>query len=127
MAIQKVQEFKELTIYYSSNGPSILQMYTDIPAGTIDIAEGTLAIRLPAGAPSSAGYTIPSSNNVRSTFTFPLDNIEGTEFYFKFTPGATTQLRLYAGSVKMRMIGIHLDGSLTVPEFWATTPVALGV
>ena len=119
MAIQKVQEFKEITICYQSNGASILQMYTDMPGGA-------LAIRLPVASPSSSGYAIPTSSGARVVLTIPLDGVEGSEFYFKFTPGVATQLRLFSASVKMRMLGIYLDGSLTVPEYWSTTPIALG-
>lgn len=111
MAIQKVQEFKELTVQYQSNGPSTIQLFTDMPGGA-------LASRITA--------TMPSTANERRTFTLPLDNLEGTEFYFKFTPGVATQLRLFSGKLELRMIGIYLDGSLVVPEFWTTTVVALG-
>ena len=117
MAIQKVSEFKEVTFQYQSNGLSTIQMYTDMPGGS-------LAIRLPQSAPNNVGITIPSSNNLRVPYTVPLDGIEGGEFYFKFTPSATTQLRLFSSSVKMRMIGVYLDGS--IGEFWSTTPMALG-
>lgn len=119
MAISKVLEFKELTFQYQSNGASKVQLETDMPGGA-------LAIRLPQASPSSAGYAIPTSSSARVTMTIPLDLIEGTEYRFTFTPGVATQLRIFSAVVKTRMIGIYLDGSLTVPEFWSTTPIALG-
>lgn len=109
MAIQKVQEFKELTFQYQSNGDFTVEMFTDFPGGA-------LAQR--------KTITYGTSANLRATKTLPLDNIEGTEFYFKFTPGPNTQLRLFTGSLKLRMIGIYLDGS--IQEYWTTTPIALG-
>lgn len=119
VAIQKCQEFKELTIQYQSNGASKVQLETDMPAGA-------LAIRLPVASPSSAGIAIPTSSSARVTMTIPLDGVEGTEFRFTFTPGVATQLRLFSAVVRVRMIGLYLDGSLTVPEVWSTTPIALG-
>lgn len=111
VAIQTVQEFKELTFQYQSNGAFTVQLFTNMPGGA-------LASRITAN--------IGTSNNERKPYTLPLDNIEGSEFYFKFTPGAATQLRLFSGNLKLRMIGLYLDGSLPVPEYWTTTPIALG-
>lgn len=111
MAIQKVFEFKEITFQYQSNGVATLQLFTDMPGGSLT---------------SRISATIPSSAGARATFTLPLDGIEGTQFYPKVTPGGSTQIRLFKGKAQVRMIGIYLDGSLSVPEYWTTTPIALG-
>lgn len=122
VALQKVSEFKELTIQYQSNGPSTMEFYTDFPGA---IPSPPLGLR--------STQTIASSNNMRATRTFPLDGVEGTEFYIKFIPGTgsagpppvpATQLRLFSGVVKVRMIGVYLDGS--IGEVWNTTVIALG-
>lgn len=119
MAIQKVQEFLEFTIFYQSNGASKIQLETDFPSGA-------LAIRLPVASPSSSGIALPTTAGLRGTFTIPLIGVEGTEYKFTISPGAATQLRIFSATVKLRMIGVYLDGSLTVPETWVSGPVALG-
>jgi hypothetical protein len=43
------------------------------------------------------------------------------------TPGASTQFRLFSGHVKLRLIGIYLDGSTSPQgEVWFTQPIAVG-
>jgi hypothetical protein len=119
MAFRKVFEMKEVTLCYSSNGTATLQLYTDMASGS---APGALAARLGSGA------AIPTTTTVgaRQSMTIPLDGIRATQFYPKITPGATTQMELYSGLVQVRPIGVYLDGSLTIPEFWQTPPISLG-
>lgn len=119
MAFQKVFDFKEITLEYSSNGAAVFQFYTDMPGGT-------LAIRLPLGAPASGGYALPSTGGIgaRKTITIPLDGIQGTEYYPIFTPANTTQLILLSAKIFLRPIGVYLDGSLG--EIWQTQPIAVG-
>jgi hypothetical protein len=114
MAFRKVNEFKELTLVYASNGAASLQLYTDMPGGA-------LAARL------GAGISLASSGGggMRVTLTVPLDGIRGTEFYPKITPGASTQFELYSGIVYLRPLGVYIDGSLS--EIWQTAPIAPGV
>ena len=114
MAFRKVNEFKEITLVYSSNGAATLQFYTDMPGNA-------LAARL------GSGVTLATSTNKRITITVPLDGIEGTEFYPQITPGASTQFRLFQGVVYLRPIGVYLDGA-AVPqgEIWSTVPIAPG-
>jgi len=109
-----VNDFKEITFVYSSNGPAVLQLFTDMPGGA-------LVARL------GAGVTLPTSSSKRVPITIPLDNIRGKEFYPLITPGATTQFELYSGVVYLRPIGVYLDGS-AVPqgEIWQTVPIAPG-
>ena len=111
MAFRKVAEFKEVTMYYQSNGSATFQFYTDMPGGTF-------AARLPIA------ITLPSTDNTRKPITIPLDGIEGTEFYPVITPGPATQFRLFSGVVFDRPIGVYLDGSLG--EIWKTAPIAIG-
>jgi hypothetical protein len=121
MAFRKVNEFKEMTLVYSSNGAVSVQFYTDIPT---DPGTGAPAARLGSGVALAAGSTM----GVRLTQTIPLDGIRGTKFYPKITPGATTQFELYSGVVYLRPIGVFVDGS-TVPqgEVWQPAPIAPGV
>lgn len=111
MAFRKVAEFKEVTLQYQSNGSSTIQFYTDMPGGA-------LAVRL------GAGVTLASTAGMRKTITVPLDSIEGTEFYPVITPGGSTQLRLFGGTVWLRPIGVYVDGSLG--EIWSTPPLSIG-
>lgn len=114
MAIGKVNQFKEITLCYQSNGTATLQFYTDLPT--------SWAARL------GAGVTLASTAGVRATVTVPLDGIEGTQFYPKITPGGSTQFRLFGGHVEMKLIGIYLDGSaLPQAEVWQPDPIAVGV
>ena len=113
MAFQKVFDFKEVTLEYSSNGAATFQFYTDMPGGT-------LAVRL------GAGITLASTGGVRKTVTIALDGIQGTLFYPVITPGGSTQLTLLAGKVLTRPIGVYIDGSITPAEIWQTQPIALG-
>jgi hypothetical protein len=120
MAQQKVFDLKEVTLEYSSNGAATFQLYTDLPGGA-------LAIRLPLGAPSSTGVTLPSTTGIRKTITIPLDGVQATLFYPVITPAGTTQLTLLAGKVLLRPIGLYLDGSLATAEIWQPQPIAPGV
>lgn len=118
MAFQKVFDLKEVTLEYSSNGTAVFQLYTDMPGGT-------LAIRLPLGAPASGGVTLASTGGTRKTITIPLDGTQATEYYPVITPGSTTQLTLLQGKIFLRPIGVYLDG--TLGEIFQTQPIGIGV
>lgn len=111
MAFRKVAEFKEVSLQYQSNGTATFQFYSDMPGGA-------LATRL------GAGVSMPSTSSLRQTKTIPLDGIEGTEFYPLITPGGSTQLRIFSGTVWLRPIGVYIDGSLS--EIWSTPPISVG-
>lgn len=111
MAFRRVAEFKEIDIQWSSTGPSNLQFYTDMPGGTLQPRLGS-------------GKTLPDTTSTRKTTTIPLDGIEGSEFYPQVTPGATTQTRLFSGTLWLRPIGVYIDGSLG--EIWSTPPLSIG-
>jgi len=114
MAFRKVNEFKEMTLVYSSNGAATLQLYTDMPGGALTARLG-------------AGITLASSSSARVTITVPLDSIRGTEFYPKITPGSSTQFELYSGVIYLRPIGVYIDGSaVNGGEIWQTAPIAPG-
>lgn len=109
-----VNDFKEITLVYLSNGPAVLQLFTDMPGGA-------LVARL------GGGITLPSSSSKRVPITIPLDGIRGKEFYPLITPGGSTQFELYSGVVWLRPIGVYLDGA-AIPqgEIWQTVPIAPG-
>ena len=114
MAIGKVNQFKEITLVYQSNGAATLQFYTDLPT--------SWAARL------GGGVTMASTSGVRGQITVPLDGIEGTMFYPKVTPGGSTQIRILDGHVKLKLIGIYLDGTASPQaEIWQPDPIAVGV
>ena len=109
MAFRRVSEFKECSLQYSSNGAAVFEFYTDMPGNALALRKST------SMADTSSG---------RKTITIPLDNIEGTEFYPKITPGAATQVRLFSGVVWVRPIGVYIDGSIS--EIWSTPPISVG-
>src|SRR5262252_7189899 len=111
MAFRRVAEFKEIDLQYQSNGISTLQFFTDMPGGVLQPRLGS-------------GKSLPDTTSTRKTTTIPLDGIEGTEFYPQATPGATTQLRLYSGTLWLRPIGVYIDVSLG--EIWSTPPLSIG-
>lgn len=114
MAFRVVNELKEITLVYASNGPATLQLFTDMPGGTLTVRLG-------------AGVTLPTSSSKRVPITIPLDGIRAKEFYPQITPAATTQFELYSGVIYLRPIGVYIDGS-AVPagEIWSTAPIAPG-
>jgi hypothetical protein len=110
MAFRKCAEFKELSLAYSSNNAATFNFFTDMPGGALAARKGV-------------GVNMPSTASTRKTLTIPLDGIEGTLFYPEITPGATTQMKLFEGTVWLRPIGVYIDGSLG--EKWSTQPLAV--
>jgi len=120
MAFRVVNELKEITLVYSSNGVAALQLFTDMPGGA-------LAMRLPTSAPAAGGVSIPTSTSKRVTLTIPFDGIRAKEFYPQIVPGSTTQFELYSAVMYVRPIGVYIDGSaLNGGEIWQTVPIAPG-
>ena len=115
MAFRKVNELKEITLCYASNGAAAFQLYTDMPGGTLTARLG-------------GGVTLASSGGagVRVTTTIALDGLRGTEFYPKISPGGSTQFELYSAVLYLRALGVYIDGSLTPAEIWQTVPIAPG-
>lgn len=112
MAFQKVNDFKELTLEYSSTGAVTVQLLTDMPGGTLT---GRLA---PYALPSTTAITITK------TITIPLDGIQGTEYQLVVTPANGVQIILRQAKILIRPIGVYLDGSLS--EIWQPQPIAVG-
>jgi len=119
MAYQKVFDFKEVTIEYRSTGASVFQFQTDLPGGT-------MAIRLPLSAPSSAGWSLASSGGIgiTKTVTVPLDGVQGTLYQPSITPSGSAQIIVLSAKLWLRPIGVYLDG--TLGEEWITQPIAVG-
>jgi len=116
VAFQKVFDFKEVTFEYRSNGVAQFQFNTDMPGGA-------MAPRL------GGGVVLPSSGGIgqNKTYTVPLDGIQGTMYQPVVTPGVSTQIILLAATIRLRPIGVYIDGSLNPPEEWITQPIAPGV
>jgi hypothetical protein len=121
MAFRRVNEFKEITLVYASNGAATLDFLTDIAAGA---APGALATAL------SGAITLPATGGMgkRQSITVPLDGVRGTEFQPKIVPGGTTQFELYSGVVYLRPIGVWINGAApNGGEIWQPAPIAPGV
>jgi len=122
MAFRKVNEIKEISLQYSSNGPATLDFFTDIAAG--GTVPGALASAL------TAPVSIPTTGGVgkRQTITIPLDGVRATEFYPKIVPASTTQFELYEMILYLRPIGVYLNGAApNGGEIWQTVPIAPGI
>lgn len=114
MAFNRVWEFKEMGLVYDLvSAASTLAFYTDMPGGTM--AERVI--------PGTGGGTM-SVTTGRETRIFPLDGLNGTQYKAKITPGATSVLKLYAGYLLARPIGVYLEGARG--EVWEMQPQALG-
>lgn len=124
MAFKKTLEFKEVSLQYSSNGPSTFDWFTDIAPGASPGPPASLASAL------SAPITLPTTGGVgkRQTITIPLDGVRGTEFYPKIVPQAATQMEIYAMTTWIRPIGVYLNGAApNGGEIWQTVPIAPGI
>jgi hypothetical protein len=112
MAQRKVGQYKEISFTYQCTGTAKFQFYTDLPGGV-------LAARL------GSGWVLPSTAGIRTTYTVPLDGIEGTIYKPRWTPDAGTHDLIILSAVLMnRSVGVYLDGALG--EFWETQPIAIG-
>lgn len=105
MAMERVKQFKEMTVDYDAVSGATLLVYTDLPGGGVPALRRTL--------------TLPSSTG-RRTYTFPLDRIadggilEGTLIKFRMTSAGI--VRLYSGVLRLRSVGVYFDGA--VGELW---------
>lgn len=109
MAFRKVNEFKECTLHYDAPGGGLFYLYTDMPGGV-------MALRKTEVLPATTG---------RGTHTIPLDGIEGTLYRPEVIPPPVNVLRLFAGVLFVRPIGVYLNGA--DGEKWTTQELALGV
>lgn len=117
MALERVKQFKDLIVDYDCSGTGTPTLDVDI---WTDMPGGAMASRKKVDLPATAG---------RQTKVIPLDDdgayIEGTLVQAKFTPSATAVVRLYGATLRLRPIGVYLDGSLG--EFWKTQEIGFGI
>jgi hypothetical protein len=112
-----VKQFKDFTITYSSSVLFVLDVYTDLPGGTLTLAR-TFSL-------ASTGST-----TTRKTITIPFDAtpatvLEGKLIKFKISAATPAGAAiLYEASVRVRVIGEYLDGS--AGDIWETQPLSLG-
>lgn len=108
--MEGVNQFKDLTLVFENSATGYLQVWTDLPGGT-------MAVR--------RTLTLPTTT-ARAERTFPFDDygqglIEGRLIKFKALPAGT--LKLYAGFVRFRRVGTYIDG--TAQEIWETQEISL--
>ena len=108
MAFSRVKQFKDIIVDYDAASGATLKVYTDMPGTAMAQRGATLTL------PATAG---------RQTKVFPLDGIEGTLVRFEF--GSAAVLRLYGATLRMRPVGVYLDGA--AGEVWKTTEMGFGV
>jgi hypothetical protein len=98
--LEKVKQFKEVTLDYDAVNGATLTVYTDLPGG------GATSLRRTISLPSSTG---------RRTYTAALDKtsdggiLEGTLIRFKITSSGI--VRLFGGTLRLRHLGVYFDGS----------------
>lgn len=92
---------------YDAPSGGTVTVYTDMP-GT------AMAVRVTYPLPATVG---------RQTKNVPLDGTEGTLIKVKWSSGAV--LRLYAATLRLRPIGVYIDG--TNNEFWETGELGFGI
>ena len=109
MATERVKQFKDLMVDYDAPGGGTCQVFTDMPGAT-------MASRLTYSLPATTG---------RQTRCVPLDGFEGTLVRFKFAPASNNTMRLYAATLRLRGVGVYLDG--TNSEFWQTQEMGFGI
>lgn len=110
--MEKVTQFKDVTLTYDTAAAANLKIYTDLPGGLMTLRR-TIALTITAG---------------RETRTYPLDKLadggllEGKLVKWRIEPAGV--MRLYDGMVRFRRIGTYVDG--TVGEVWETQELSLG-
>lgn len=110
MAFERVKQFKDLMVDYdASGGTATVEVFTDMPG---------------ASMASRKSYTLPQTTG-RQTRNVPLDGIEGTLIRFEFSPPAAGVMRLYAATVRVRAVGVYMDG--TNGEIWKTLEMGFGI
>ena len=111
MSLERVKQFKDLNIDFdiSGSGNVTVAFWTDMPGGTMSSRK-------------SVTYTATTG---RVTKTIPLDGIEGTLMKLVVTPATGTVCRLYAATVRLRPVGVYLDG--TVGDIWQTLEIGFGI
>jgi hypothetical protein len=109
VSFERVKQFKDLMVDYDAPAGGTVQVWTDMP-GT------TMALRLTYNLPATTG---------RQTKNVPMDGIEGTLIRFVWAPSVGNVMRLYAATLRLRPIGVYLDGSNG--EIWKTQEMGFGI
>lgn len=110
MPFERVKQFKDLMVDYDSSAAgATVKTYTDMPGGTMSLRNT---------------YILPQTTG-RQTKNVPLDGIEGTLIKFTFTPAGAGILKVYGGTLRMRPVGVYLDGANG--ETWSTQEMGFGV
>ena len=107
MSLARVKQFKDIELSYESAAAVTLTLYTDMPGGSLAL-RNTL--------------TFPAASS-RHTKTLPLDGTEGTLYYV--SASSTGVVRLYGGLIRVRGVGVYIDGA--AGEVWTTQPSAIGM
>lgn len=104
-----VYQSKDLFIAYDAPGGATLTIYTDLPAN--NEAGGGLNTQALGGTQ----ITLPATTG-RGTYTASLDQVgatnnylEGTIWKFELVPPNNNIVRLYAGSIRVRKIGVYIQ------------------
>ena len=108
MAFERVKQFKDIIVDYDAPSGASLKIYTDMPGGTMAQRLTTL--------------TLPATTG-RQTKALALDGTEGTLVRFEWS--STGVLRLYGATLRMRPVGVYLDGA--AGEVWKTQELGFGV
>ena len=110
MPISGVKEFKDLRLIYESTGSGTILWKTDMPGGVIATRKTNTT-------------EIVDTSGLRKTARVPLDGIEGQLYQLRVTPSGSATLKLFEGFVRLRIVGVYLDGSRS--EFYETPEMSL--
>ncbi len=117
MPLERVKQLKDIIIDYDCSG-------TGTPSLAVDVWTD-----MPGAAMASRKSSTLASTSGRQTKVISLDNagayIEGTLVQVKFTPSATAVVRLYGATIRVRPVGVYLDGANS--EFWKTQEIGFGI
>ena len=110
MPISGVKEVKDFRLVYESSGGGTFVWKTDMPGGVM--------------ADRKTDTTeIVNTSGLRKTARIPLDGIEGQLHQFRVTPQGSGTMKLFEAFVRVRVIGVYLDGARS--EFFETPEMSL--
>jgi len=96
MPLSRAKEFKDVVLGYEANGNVLIEWLTDLPGGA-------MAVR--------ASKTVGTTSAERKPAIMPLDGVEGNFYKLRVTPQGTTVCKLFWGRVRLKVIGVYLDGA----------------
>ncbi len=106
----------------SSAGAAGLVVWSDLPV--LDAQGNVMRDRTSTGLPPTPVPVPQTSGRQVLRIQFPLP-IYGR--LFRHQVGSSTNFQLYGYRVRILPIGVHLDGSNPVNEFWFTEPLTAGI